>query len=1014
MVKDRFRQYLVKLSYESKFVGLLEELYTEFGEEIFEIHSITNRHLDINAFSKNFFKKSVVSDISADGNSNVQEKNIVQWGHEWQKGIEKLNGVYLIWKWVRKCFDDESADLAVRYVITGELFVNDMTNYTKTYCYAFDLMNLVKDGINFYAPLNINPPKRSDSFVNIFIQAVAYISHHIAGAAAFPSFFPILDWYYRNEFGANYTSIIRDCIKNSKTESSNIAEDRLHKHITNQFQNIIYSLNFPFRGSQCVDEETELLTPNGFKKYHELSVGDKTYVWNNGELEIQTIDKMNVSNYDGEMHEYSGRSITQCVTPEHRVLRKKFNSKNKEYVLENSSQLIDMKTPIEIPIAMKDNNIGGIELTDDQIKLLTIILTDGSIGCGDKKRIRIFKSNNRYGQEEIEGLLSKLNIGYSTKLRKCGFDGCEEQENFVRTYNLLTNDAIDYFNILEGTKKKIPDLFLNMSKSQATVFIKTWAKYDGYKKSDTADNFKLQCDNYTIADSVQHIAFLAGYGSKRVSRLIGKNKKETIYVIIYDRKDKSCSKKIRKHYIGKVWCPTTKAGVVVFRKNGGIFISGNSPFTNLSILDRPFLTYLFKDMIFPDGKYADIDSTYELGKLFFEYFNEINCKENVFTFPIMTLSISTENLEDGSRKYLDQEFVEWVTEVNREKDLANIFVDSPQAVSSCCRLKSDITKFGDQGYVNSFGVSGVSVGSLRVCGINFPRMALLEKELQTKDEIDKLWRDRLEIIYKILYSHRQLIKDEIERGLQPLYSSNWISLNRQYSTVGFIGASEYVENHEKDIKTEESINLLMDRFKIIQDEIDRWQFKHKDDKDKYIFNVEQIPGEAMAVRLATIDKFLGYNPKGFKLYSNQYVPLIESKVSMYDRIRIQGHFDTYTSGGSILHINIDGDELSKKQYRKILNTVLELKTTYFAFNRVFSRCCNGHITYGKNNEECPMCGSDKLVRYSRVVGFLTPINAWNSIRRDYEFPNRKFYDEKIIFGDKQNDKNKEEQTDVTQ
>jgi len=155
------------------------------------------------------------------------------------------------------------------------------------------------------------------------------------------------------------------------------------------------------------------------------------------------------------------------------------------------------------------------------------------------------------------------------------------------------------------------------------------------------------------------------------------------------------------------------------------------------------------------------------------------------------------------------------------------------------------------------------------------------------------------------------------------------------------------------------------------------------------FNIEQIPGESMAVRLSQIDKVLGYN-NDFELYSNQYIPLIE-RASIYDRLEIQGELDSLTSGGAILHINVEDEKpLNKEQFKRIINYARELKTVYFAINYAYSECENGDYTIGKH-EQCPICQSKIVQQYTRVVGFITPVSSWNSTRRSFEYENRKFY-----------------------
>jgi len=41
------------------------------------------------------------------------------------------------------------------------------------------------------------------------------------------------------------------------------------------------------------------------------------------------------------------------------------------------------------------------------------------------------------------------------------------------------------------------------------------------------------------------------------------------------------------------------------------------------------------------------------------------------------------------------------------------------------------------------------------------------------------------------------------------------------------------------------------------------------------------------------------------------------------------------------------------------------------------------------------CGKPIIEKFTRVVGYLTPVNNWVKERREYEFPLRKFEELKI-------------------
>ena len=45
-----------------------------------------------------------------------------------------------------------------------------------------------------------------------------------------------------------------------------------------------------------------------------------------------------------------------------------------------------------------------------------------------------------------------------------------------------------------------------------------------------------------------------------------------------------------------------------------------------------------------------------------------------------------------------------------------------------------------------------------------------------------------------------------------------------------------------------------------------------------------------------------------------------------------------------------------------------------------------------HSDKCSICNSDIINSFTRVVGFLTNTKNWNKVRREEDYPNRKFYD----------------------
>jgi ribonucleoside-triphosphate reductase len=964
----------IRHSYESEFEHLYLDLKDKYPKQIFQLEGIDESQLDVTQFSKNYFLKKNVADASIDQNANVQIKTVATYKSEVHKGEDKLNSLYLIWKTAKKLYGTRIANRLIEEEVCKDLNIQDSSNSFLPYCFAFDTIDVVTNGLPFITNMPSGPAKHADTFLRHCEQLIMFASHQLMGATAIPNALVIYSALLKiDSLDDTYP------VYNYKTQP-----EMFDKYIRQEFQKFIYTLNQPIRQIQCVDEETEVLTPSGFKDYKSLNVNDDIYTWDNGALNVQKVDAVNVYDYDGEMHIYEGRDIFQQVSPDHRVLYKKFNTS--DFELKQSKDLIEFKTPIDIPIVPSIVKIEDYSISDNDIIMSVFILTDG---CFIKRKdgsrrtyIQIFKSDNRWGGEELEKILNEENIEYKKSYRKSGFeaDGYNAEEHKVGIYSISTESSQKYVELLNENKSDIPDIFLNMSQRQSKLFIDTWSKLDG---SIVNDRDKLQCDNYNIADKIQHICFRAGIGSRIAPRLIGNNKKETVYVLLYKNTIKSASKKYKIDYKGKIWCPTTNDGVVFFRKNGKIFVSGNSAFTNITIFDSIFLKELCK-MYVIGGDPIDPEFAMFVQKKFLQFFNEFN-RERIFTFPVLTVQFK----KDFNNELEDKEFFEYICDVNTEFANLNIFSASNlTALSSCCRLINnieDLIQATKEENMNLIGGSSIKVGSFGVTTLNLPRIAIKSKK-DTELFFDEL-RRLCEDAFMINNCRRELIIKMIEQDQLPLYSSGFMNLDNQYSTLGILGIFETVEIMGFDNISCDGKNFAISILKFI-DEI----VKNKIKKYGYRCNVEQIPAEATSPKLAKVDKIL-YKQDKYKLYSNQFLPLT-TETDILNRIELQELYERYFSGGTILHVNVANKIKSKRVMKKLMEYVIKSGVQYFAVNYFFQKCKNGHLTID-SSIMCNICGGEVIERYTRIVGFLTPVSSWQEERRE-EFYDRKRYSEDVL------------------
>lgn len=113
------------------------------------------------------------------------------------------------------------------------------------------------------------------------------------------------------------------------------------------------------------------------------------------------------------------------------------------------------------------------------------------------------------------------------------------------------------------------------------------------------------------------------------------------------------------------------------------------------------------------------------------------------------------------------------------------------------------------------------------------------------------------------------------------------------------------------------------------------------------------------------------------------------KCTIVEKCRLGHLFDEKCGGGCIAHINIENRFANRDEAWDMLNFIAANGVIYFAFNTTISTCVDRHAFIGVN--ECPICGKPAAEKFSRVVGFYTPVSSYQKIRKR-EFDNRKWYD----------------------
>lgn len=398
-----------------------------------------------------------------------------------------------------------------------------------------------------------------------------------------------------------------------------------------------------------------------------------------------------------------------------------------------------------------------------------------------------------------------------------------------------------------------------------------------------------------------------------------------------------------------------------------------SVFWNISYFDKNYFEGIFGEFYFPDGTQPQWESLSWLQKKFAKWFNEERTK-CILTFPVETMALLT-NGED----VVDEEYADFTAEMySKGHSFFTYMSDSPDSLSSCCRLRNEVT---DNQFSYSLGAGGIATGSKSVMTLNINR--LVQDAVNNGYDMIEYLRENVKKVHKFQTAYNELLKDYLKDGLLTVYTAGFIDMKKQYLTIGVNGVIEAAEFlgipvNDNPIYREFMQSIL----KTISDENRKARTK------ELMFNTEFVPAENLGVKHANWDRKAGYVvPRD--CYNSYFYAVEDTSLTILDKFKLHGRdYVTNLDGGSALHMNLD-EHLSKEQYRNLLRVAAVNGTNYFTFN-IPNTICNdcGHIDK-RYLKECPKCGSKNIDYATRVIGYLKRISNFSQARQ--EEASRRFY-----------------------
>lgn len=423
--------------------------------------------------------------------------------------------------------------------------------------------------------------------------------------------------------------------------------------------------------------------------------------------------------------------------------------------------------------------------------------------------------------------------------------------------------------------------------------------------------------------------------------------------------------------------------------------SYNSPFSNLNFFDKYYYKALFEDFYYPDGTQPEWEAIDTLQRMFMELLRELRLIKPL-TFPVTSVCMLHDN-----NKCLDEDCRQWVAEEWAKGSSFFLYLsNNPTSISSCCRVQNEIT---ENTFNSTTGLTGIMTGSANVITLNLNRIIqdwynsncwysddlgehkfkkeFIIQDSRKKESLKTYLINILERIYKYQIAYKTMLYDMEDKGMYSSSDAGYIYMKKLYCTIGVIGYCEAAQflgleiSNNKEYK--EFLQLI---FSTIQEQNKLHSIHNK--KRPFVFNLEAIPGENLAVKLYEQDKKDGYYvPKDQNLYSSYFFKQWDKNISILDKLKLHNkEINTYCGGGQACHLHLD-EHLSKEQYLKIVDIAVHEGCNYFTFNIPMSECKDcGHIVNAPI-KECPKCNSKNIDWWVRIIGFLRPISSYSEARQ---------------------------------
>lgn len=329
--------------------------------------------------------------------------------------------------------------------------------------------------------------------------------------------------------------------------------------------------SYPGAHFACVDEETECLTPSGWKHHDAVADGDLiaqydpiAHAWHWVPATFHRYP------FAGELVVIEKRDSSQRLTVNHRCLIRR---RSGSLAVVRADELLPRH---EVPTTARYDGDASASIGEDWASLVGWFIAEGHIKKQGGIALYQCLSVNPHHVQTIRGLLLRCDIAFTERRRERFRQGCVQTD--VEWYIGVRASAS---LLAQAPEKQLTPRLTMLPENEAHRLLEALIAADGHARPDGRACI-IQKDRQSI-ELMQILALRLGYRANLSQRPDG------MFVLYLTRGEWLTLRSTngvqtplgRSHYEGIVWCPSVPSGFWLARRNGKPFITGNTYPTKL-------------------------------------------------------------------------------------------------------------------------------------------------------------------------------------------------------------------------------------------------------------------------------------------------------------------------------------------------------------------------------------------------------------------------------------------------